>query len=80
MARNPHTIDPDSQKNPDEDDEERGRDGGFDPESEVEPRRVGRRADEADEAEEIDLAEDDLEELSEMEEELDAQKGDGPDA
>lgn len=80
MRRDPHTIDPDSRKIPDEDDEERGRDGGIDPEPEVELQRVARRADEVDETEEIDLAEDDLEELSEMEEELDGKKGDGPDA
>jgi len=81
MRRNPHSIDPDSRKNPDDDgDQERGREGGIDPEPEAEPQRVARRTDDADETEEIDLAEDDLEELSEMEEELEAQKGDGPDA
>jgi hypothetical protein len=87
MRRNPYNQ-PDPRKNPDdgqEDQDDRDdrdepyRDGGIDPDPEAQSQRVSRRPD-PDETEEIDLADDELEEMSEMEEEADARKGDGPDA
>jgi hypothetical protein len=81
MRRTPYQQ-PD-RKNPDdpddqEDQDERYRDG-IDLDPEAVPQRVSRRPG-PDETDEIDLADDDLEEMSEMEQEADARKGDGPDA
>jgi hypothetical protein len=85
MRRNNYPTEQDPQKNPDRDEDEGGR-GSHDrpdpdPDLEDQPMRVGRRAGiEDDDAEEIDLAEEDLDEVSELDEEQDAKKGDGPDA
>ena len=80
MRRTSHPVETDSPRNPDEGGGGWRRADGLDPEPDVEPPHVARRTDDEDDTEEIDLADDDLEELSALEEELDAQKGDGPDA
>jgi hypothetical protein len=74
MPRYPHDLEIDPARNPDAD----RKDGGPDPdEAIVEPdRSVARHAEEAEEAE---LAEEDILEIADLEDELDARKGEGPD-
>jgi hypothetical protein len=84
MPRNPHDFetDPGRYQRGERELEEHGRDGRFDPDdADVEPdRSVARYADEADEADEAEIAEEDILEIADLEDELDAQKGDDSDA
>lgn len=75
MPRYPNDLEIDPARNPDADRE----DGGPDPDDDalVEPdRSVARHAEEAEEAE---LAEEDILEIADLEDELEARKGEGPD-
>jgi hypothetical protein len=75
MPRNPY--DPDIDPGRDNDQEDDGRSRDLDDEI-VEPdRSVARHAEEAEEAE---LAEEDILEIADLEDELEARKGDGADA
>lgn len=77
MPRYPNDLEIDPARNPDGGRE----DGGPDPDdARVEPdRSVARHVEEAEEAEEAELAEEDILEIADLEDELEARKGEGPD-
>jgi len=81
MPRHPYDSDIDPGKHPDREDED-GRDLDRDRDDpSVEPdRSVARHTEEAEEAEEAELAEEDILEIADLEDELEARKGEGPDA
>jgi hypothetical protein len=83
MPRTPYDDDfeIDPGRNPRGDRDEHLREPDAADAADVEPdRSVARHAEEAEEAEEAEIAEEDILEIADLEDEMDARKGDGPDA
>jgi hypothetical protein len=83
MPPTPHDFDLDPAKDPQHDrDDEAERAPGLDDDDEVIEleQRVSRSAEASDEAEEAELAEEDILEMADLEDELAARKGEGSDA
>jgi hypothetical protein len=76
MPRYPQDIETDPARNPDGDREDLDRE----PDDLELDRSVARHAEDAEEAEEAELAEEDILEMADLEDELEARKGEGNDA